>query len=52
MIGFFLYIVIMIPTICIIMFWLGEYIVSKISPMSKFARFWRAYICDIDPDER
>jgi len=52
MIGLFLYMFIMIPTICIIIFWLGEYIVSKVSPESRFSKFWRTYICDVDPDDR
>lgn len=52
MIGFFLYMVIMIPTICMIMFGVGEYIVGSISPESKFVKFWRTYICDRDPDDR
>lgn len=42
----------MIPTLGIILLGVGNYIVSKISPNSWFARWWRAYICDIDPDDK
>ena len=50
MIGIVLYMFLIIPTIGMMLFGIGEYIVSKISPQSKFSKFWRTYISDEDPD--
>jgi hypothetical protein len=51
MFGIVLYMFLIIPTIGMILFGVGEYIVSKISPKSWFSKFWRTYICDEDPDK-
>ena len=41
----------MIPTICIILFGIGEYIVNRLPSNTWFVRWWRRYISDDDPYE-
>lgn len=52
MIGFFLYIIIMIPTIGMMLFGVGEFIVARLSPKSWFVKWWRTYIVSEDPDDK
>jgi hypothetical protein len=41
-----------IPTICIILFGVGEFIVARLSPQSWFVRWWRRYMSNDDPYDR
>jgi len=52
MLGFLLYLFMTCVGITFTMFILGEYISNRVSPQSKFGKWWRTYICDKDPDDR
>jgi len=44
--------VLVIPTIVMILFWIGEFIIGKLPSDSMVVRWWRKNISDYDPDER
>ena len=48
--GVFIYFYLLFVCIYLLMFYIGGLMVKKF-PMSWFARMWRSYICDRDPDD-
>jgi hypothetical protein len=52
MLGLGIYLICGFVMISFLMILVGEYISNRISPQSKFGKWWRTYICDEDPDDR
>ena len=52
MLGLGIYLIVGFVMISFLMILVGEYISNRVSPQSKFGKWWRTYICDEDPDDR
>lgn len=52
MLGLGIYLICGFVMISFLMILVGEFIVNRVSPQSKFGKWWRTYICDKDPDDR
>lgn len=52
MLGLGIYLIVGFVMISFLMILVGEYISNRVSPRSKFGKWWRTYICDDDPDDR
>jgi len=52
MLGLGIYLIVGFVMISFLMILVGEYISNRVSPQSKFGKWWRTYICDDDPDDR
>ena len=52
MLGLGIYLIVVFVMISFLMILVGEYISNRVSPQTKFGKWWRTYICDDDPDDR